>query len=66
MKNNLKKIREERGISQAELADAVGTSRQYISNIERDVNTPGLDIAFGIAMVLQLPVEYIFPMEELK
>ena len=31
---NLKKLREERGLSQSELAKKTGTSRQYISNLE--------------------------------
>lgn len=60
MKNKLKQIRKQKGITQEELAKAIGITRPYLSDIERGVKTPGGDIIIKIANYLQLPVEEIF------
>ncbi|NLT94826.1 MAG: helix-turn-helix transcriptional regulator [Clostridia bacterium] len=60
MRNRLKQIRNQKGITQEELAKAVGITRPYLSDIERGVKTPGGDIIIRIANYLKLPVEEIF------
>ena len=60
MKNRLRQIRKQQGITQEELARAVGITRPYLSDIERGVKTPGGDIIIRIANYLKLPVEEIF------
>lgn len=60
MMNRLKQIRKQKGITQEELAKAVGITRPYLSDIERGVKTPGGDIVIRIASYLKLPVEEIF------
>ena len=42
IKNRVKELREERGMTQAELAASVGVSRQSINSIERDRYVPSL------------------------
>ncbi|MCC7522459.1 helix-turn-helix transcriptional regulator [Candidatus Uhrbacteria bacterium] len=51
------------GMSQIELADAVGVSRQTVSAMEKGLSIPGLDLALRIAAVLHKPVESIFNLE---
>ncbi len=51
---DLKKIREEKGMTQQELADAVGVIRQTISNIECGLNVPSIATAKKIGEVLEI------------
>ncbi len=60
MRNHLKKLRNEHGWSQAELADRLDVSRQTIIALERGKYDPSLPLAFRIAKVFLLPIEQIF------
>ncbi len=53
-------------MTQAELADAVGVTRQTIIAIEQGRYSPSLEVAFKIAGVLDVPLDEVFhyPMEE--
>jgi len=58
--NNLRELREAAGLSQRQLADAVGLTDQTISNIERGARTPSVETALSIARVLGVSVERVF------
>jgi putative transcriptional regulator len=60
MRNRLKVLRAERDLSQADLADAVGVSRQTINAIETGKYDPSLPLAFKIGRLFGHPVEAIF------
>ncbi|MEM7692132.1 MAG: helix-turn-helix transcriptional regulator [Pseudomonadota bacterium] len=60
MKNHLKSLRKERGISQAELAEALAVSRQTVISIENGKYDPSLPLAFLIADYFSLLIEDIF------
>ena len=60
MKNRLKILRAERGWSQAELADAVGVSRQTINALETGKYDPSLPLAFKLAKLFDRRIEDIF------
>lgn len=60
LKNRLKKIRKDRGLSQQALADMVGVSRNTISSIERLEFTPSAKLAYILAFALDLKFEDIF------
>lgn len=60
MRNHLKKLRNEHGWSQAELADRLDVSRQTVIALERGKYDPSLPLAFRIAKVFLLPIEQIF------
>jgi len=64
IKNRVKELREERGMTQAELADAVGVSRQSINSIERDRYVPSLQLALTFARVFGLATDEIFWLNE--
>lgn len=60
-------VRERRlalGMTQAELADAVGVSRQSINSIERERYVPSLPLALKFARVFQSTVDELFRLEE--
>jgi putative transcriptional regulator len=47
-------------MTQAELADRVGVTRQTIIAIEQGRYSPSLEMAFRIAQVFQVPVDQVF------
>lgn len=64
MKNHLRERRNERGLSQAELAADLGVSRQTVIAIEGGRYSPSLPLAFRIARLFNEPVESMFDPEE--
>jgi putative transcriptional regulator len=60
VKNRLRVLRAERNWSQAELAEALGVSRQTINAIEVEKYDPSLPLAFKMARLFGLPIEQIF------
>ena len=59
--NQLRRLRYEHGeMTQQELADKVGATRQTIIAIEAGKYAPSLELAFRIARVLGLGVEDVF------
>lgn len=47
--SNVKEIREKKGLSQRQVADALGVAEQRFSAIERNVNTPTILITYALA-----------------
>jgi len=64
MKNRLKVARAERDLSQADLADRIGVSRQTINSIETGRYVPSTILALTLAEVFEKPVEALFQLEE--
>ena len=64
MKNNLEKIRKEKGISQEELEKALEVSRQTIGSLENGRYNPSIILAFKIAKYFNMSIEEIFIYEE--
>lgn len=60
MKNRIRVLRAEKNLTQGDLADAVGVSRQTINAIETEKFDPSLPTAFRIAKLFGLPVEAVF------
>ena len=64
MRNRLKVFRAERDWSQAQLADALGVSRQTINAIETGKYDPSLPLAMQIARLAGQPVEALFFLDD--
>ncbi|MBB5397402.1 MULTISPECIES: helix-turn-helix transcriptional regulator [unclassified Mucilaginibacter] len=64
MKNTLRVERAIKNITQADLADAIGVSRQTINTIESNKYVPSTVLALKIARVFDKPVEAIFELED--
>jgi len=60
MKNCLSELREEKGWSQGDLAEALEVSRQTINSLERGKYDPSLPLAFKIARLFKRNIETIF------
>jgi putative transcriptional regulator len=61
--NRLRVARAERDISQTDLADSVGVSRQTISSIETGQYCPSALLAFRLAAALAMPLDRLFWIE---
>ena len=64
MKNNLKKLRESKGLSQEKLADNLGVSRQTINSIENGKFDPSLTLAIKLTKFFDEPIDSIFELED--
>ena len=60
MRNEIRELRGTRGLSQAQLGQAMGVSRQTIIAIETEKYTPSLPLAIALARYFELTVEEVF------
>lgn len=59
--NDIRALRLHKGeMTQQELADQVGVTRQTVNAIEANRYSPSLEVAFRIAQVLDVPLERVF------
>lgn len=63
LKNNLKQVRQKKGLTQEELGANVGVSRQTIISIERYRYKPTLELAMKLAEGLNIKIEKLFYFE---
>ena len=64
MRNRLKELRARNNMTQEDLADRVGVSRQTIVAIEKEKYDPSLPLAFKLAKCFGTTVEDVFEPEE--
>lgn len=64
MKNNIRKLRKDKGLRQEDLAQILGVTRQTIIAIENDKYNPTLELAMKLARFLETSVEDIFVLDE--
>jgi putative transcriptional regulator len=58
--NTVKELRAQSGMTQQELADRIGVTRQTVIAIELDKYSPSLETAFKIADVFAVGLERVF------
>jgi putative transcriptional regulator len=61
--NTIRALRTERGLTQAQLAQALGITRQTVIAVEQGRWSPSLELAFQIAHVLGRPIDQVFAYE---
>jgi putative transcriptional regulator len=65
LKNQIRRLRFENGeMTQEELADKAGVTRQTILAIEAGKYSPSLSLAFRIAKAFGVPLEEVFQYEQ--
>ncbi len=62
--NNVKALRELSGITQSELGEAVGVTRQTVAAIEQCRYSPSLETAFRIARLFKVDIGDVFQWKE--
>jgi putative transcriptional regulator len=60
IRNQIRELRALLGMTQQDLADQVGVTRQTVIAIEQDKYSPSLETAFKVALVLGVPFEQCF------
>lgn len=63
-RNKLKVLRAMHELTQEQLAEKIGVSRQTVIAIENNKYNPSLDLAFKLARLFQLTIEDIFVYED--
>jgi len=66
IRNTIRDLRGARSMTQQELADLIGVTRQTVNAIEGDKYSPSLEVAFRIAHVFGVPLEAVFQYEAPK
>jgi len=56
----LKDIRKQKNLTQEQLAETVGVSAEFISNIERGINAPSFKTLENLSRKLDIPVWKLF------
>ena len=64
MKNSIKVERAKQNMTQQDLAEKIGVSRQTINSIESQKYIPSTVLALKIAKVFSVKIEEIFELEE--
>lgn len=64
MRSKVREFREKNAISQAQLAEKVGVSRQTINYLEKGKYIPSLTLAMKIAKEFNINVEELFSLED--
>ncbi len=58
--NHIKQLRTQKAITQEDLAQVLGVSRQTVIAIEKGNYTPSLFLAMQISQFFKMPIEQIF------
>ena len=64
MRTHIRQLRQDRGISQAQLAEAMGVSRQTIVSIENERYIASLPLAYRIARYFGKAIEDVFELSD--
>lgn len=64
MRNEVRALRADQSLSQQQLGEAMGVSRQTINSIEKERYTPSLPLAIALSRYFGRPVEEIFHVDD--
>lgn len=63
MKNNIKELRTELGMTQEDLAKSASVRRETIVFLEQGKYNPSLNLAYAVSKALKSSIEKVFIME---
>jgi len=64
VRNRIRELRLAAGLSQQQLAERVGATRQTINAIEQEKYSPSLELAFRIAQAFEMGFEEVFQFDK--
>jgi putative transcriptional regulator len=64
VRNEIRRLREEAGLSQGALGAALGVSRQTVNSLETGRYDPSLPLAFALARYFGTTIEEIFHVDD--
>lgn len=62
--NRIRELRTAAGMTQTDLAEAIGVTRQTVNAIERGKYSPSLEVAFLTAQAFDVPLDEVFSYPE--
>jgi len=60
LSNRITVLRAEKGLSQKDVADQLGVSRQTIISLEKNKYNPSLKLAFELAILFEVDINDVF------
>lgn len=63
-RSSIKEVREEKGLTQAELAEKCGVRRETIVFLEKGEYMPSVLLAYNVAQVLEKSIEELFDFKD--
>jgi putative transcriptional regulator len=66
MKNRVRELRKLKGLTQEQLAEVIGVSRQTINAIEKEKFDPSLPTAFKMSKLFDLSIEDFFHFDDME
>lgn len=63
LENRIKELRKEKGLTQLQLADAVGVSTRTIISLEKGQYNPSIMLAYKIARLFHTTIEELYCLE---
>lgn len=64
MQNKIEEVRRQHGLTQQQLASALGVSRQTVISLESGKYNPSLLLAHRLAVLFEVHIEDLFEFEE--
>lgn len=64
LNENIKRLRQARGMNQVELASALGVTKQCVSNWENDNIIPSIEMLIKLADIFRVSTDYLLGREE--
>jgi len=64
LQTRIKELREEKGLTQEQLAEIVDVTRQTILFLEKGKYNPSLRLAWSISQVFEKPIEEVFSFDD--
>ena len=64
MNNMISELRQQHNLTQQQLGDAVGVTRQTIIAVEKGKYTPSLPLALKLSRYFKLPTDHIFTLHD--
>lgn len=64
LKNRIEELRQEKGLTQLDLANILKVSRQTVNSLEKGKYNPSITLAFKISKFFGMKIENIFLFEE--
>lgn len=62
--SRLKQLRKSKGMTQKELAEALGSSQSFVSSLEKDTQSPGSEILISLKRFFGIGIDWLLTGEE--
>jgi len=62
--SEIRRLRRQRGLTLKELADKVGLSTSYLSEVERELKRPSIEVLEKLTNILRIPVGSLVPVSQ--